>query len=187
MRKYRYLLLLGITALVIIWMVMFPQNILRFFYPLRYNDFVFKYSEYNKIDPYLVMAIIKVESNFNANAQSHKGAKGLMQITDQTALWGAEQLGLHDFRIDKLFDPETNIQIGCWYLNNLKKEFNNDLLLVLTAYNGGSGNVAKWLKDKNLSRSGKSLDRIPFKETDLYVKKVLKEYNIYKRLYADMK
>jgi soluble lytic murein transglycosylase len=187
MRKYRYLLLLGITALVIIWMVMFPQNILRFFYPLRYNDFVFKYSEYNKIDPYLVMAIIKVESNFNANAQSHKGAKGLMQITDQTALWGAEQLGLHDFRIDKLFDPETNIRIGCWYLNNLKKEFNNDLLLVLTAYNGGSGNVAKWLKDKNLSRSGKSLDRIPFKETDLYVKKVLKEYNIYKRLYADMK
>jgi soluble lytic murein transglycosylase len=163
---------------------MFPQNILRLMYPIKYNELVFKYSETYNIDPYLVFAIIKAESNFNPKAESHKGAKGLMQLTDQTAKWGAAQLGLENFNIDKVFEPETNIQIGCWYLNNLMKEFNNDLFLVITAYNGGSGNVTKWLKDKNFSQSGKSLDKIPFKETASYTKKVVKDYSIYKKLYS---
>ncbi|NLY43527.1 MAG: lytic transglycosylase domain-containing protein [Clostridiaceae bacterium] len=183
MRKYKYFLLLTVTAAIVCFLLLYPHALLRFAYPIKYKEHVVKYAEENGIDPFMVLAIIKVESNFKANAQSHKGAKGLMQITDQTALWGAEQLELHDFSIEQLFDPEINIRIGCWYLNNLQKEFNGDIYLVLAAYNGGSGNVNRWLQDKSLSKSGKTLDKIPFKETELYVRKVLNEYNVYKKLY----
>ncbi len=183
-KKYRVILLLLVTVLITTWMIVFPQTMLRFFYPLKYQDIVFEESQKNSIDPYLVFAIIKIESNFKVDAKSHKDAKGLMQLTDKTALWGAEQLNLKEFDISRVYEPKTNIQIGCWYLNNLNKEFNNDIILMLAAYNGGSGNVNKWLKDERYSTTGESLDIIPFNETNVYVKKVIKEYNIYKKLYV---
>ena len=106
-----------------------------------------------------------------------------MQLSDQTAMWGAEELGIENFSIEDVFDPETNIRIACWYINTLMKEFDYKLQLVLAAYNGGSGNVTKWLKDKKFSSSGEKLDKIPFKETENYVNRVIKEYNIYNKLY----
>lgn len=181
--RYRILIVIIITILIVLGLITFPRYIWKSMYPLKYMEFVSKYAQDNDLDPYLVMAIIRTESSFNPNAESYKGAKGLMQLTDKTALWGAEEIGLDNFTIEQSFDPETNIQIGCWYLNNLMKEFNQDLILVIAAYNGGSGNVSKWLKDKNLNPSGQKLEKIPFKETEQYVKKVVKSYNIYKRLY----
>ena len=76
--------------------------------------------------------------------------------------------------------------MGCWYLSDLKKEFNGNMDLVLAAYNGGRGNVEKWLKDSNTSPDGQNLKNIPFKETDKYVKKVNTNYNIYKYLYKNI-
>lgn len=184
-RRYRVLLVIFITLLIVFGLISLPNVILKSMYPKKYEDLVWKYGQDFNLDPYLVLAIIKAESSFNPNAESHKGAKGLMQLTDRTALWGAEQLGLEDFNLSQVFNPETNIRIGCWYLNNLMNEFNGDVLLVLAAYNGGSGNVSKWLKDKNLNPTGKKLEHIPFKETDQYIKKVAKNYNIYKKLYLE--
>lgn len=185
LRRYRVFIVIIITVLIVATLIMLPPFLLKNMYPLKYKDIVEKYSmEYN-IDFYLVMAIIKVESNFDKNAVSHKGAKGLMQLTGQTAQWGAQALNLSDYTSDKVYDPETNIKIGCWYINRLMQEFDNDLTLVLAAYNGGSGNVNKWLQDKNLSSSGKTLDKIPFKETENYVKKVIREYHVYKKLYQN--
>ncbi|EPS47163.1 transglycosylase SLT domain-containing protein [Clostridium botulinum CFSAN002367] len=106
-----------------------------------------------------------------------------MQITPETGEWVAEKMGMKDFNIDDLKDPETNIKMGCWYLNNLKEEFDGNMDLVLAAYNGGRGNVQKWLKDSEHSKDGESLHYIPFKETDKYVKKVKAIYNIYRFLY----
>ncbi len=183
-RKYRSVLLLLVTILITTWMILFPQTMLRFFYPLKYKDIVFEQSQKYNIDPYMVYAIIKVESDFKVDAKSHKDAKGLMQLTDKTALWGAEELDLEDFNISEVYEPDTNIQLGCWYLSVLNKEFNNDIDLVLAAYNGGSGNVNKWLQDDRYSKTGESLDIIPFNETNMYVKRVKKEYNIYRKLYT---
>ena len=87
------------------------------------------------------------------------------------------------FRKDAIFDPEINIKIGCWYLNKLYKEFGR-LDLVIAAYNGGSGNVNKWLNDDSYSKDGKSLDLIPFEETSMYVKKITKNYKMYNKLYS---
>jgi len=161
------------------------KNIFKQFYPLKYEANIVKYSQRYKVDPCLVAAVIKTESNFDGKAVSHRGAYGLMQIMPDTALWIAKNMDLKNYTLEKLEDNEINIAMGCWYLNNLNTEFNGDIELMLAAYNGGRGNVQKWLKDKKYSNDGKKLNEIPFEETDKYVKKVKTNYNIYFKLYGD--
>jgi soluble lytic murein transglycosylase len=168
-------------ALIIILFVV--GNVAKMFFPLKFKDYVFKYSMENSLDPYLVFAVIKVESSFNPRALSPGNARGLMQLTEKTAVWGAESIKIKDFSVNSLFDPEINIRLGCWYLNRLMEEFDGDIDLVIAAYNAGSGNVSKWLKDRNYSSSGINLDRIPFRETENYVRKVKNNLFIYKKLY----
>ena len=153
-------------------------------YPLGYKEYINKYSEEYGLDPFLVAAIINVESKYDKNAVSIKEAKGLMQIGAKTGQWGSEELGIDSYSNEMLFDPEINIQIGTWYLNKLNIEFENNLDLVLAAYNGGSGNVQKWRLDKRYSTDGINLDKIPFKETEEYLKKVKFNYKIYKIIYS---
>ena len=146
------------------------------FYICNYVEFYSK--EYN-LDENLVYSIIKAESKFKEDAVSRKGAKGLMQIGDGTRDWAAEELKLE--KVD-IFKPQDNIRIGCWYLNRLYREF-GDLDLVIAAYNGGSGNVKKWLADEEFSSDGENLETIPFKETASYVEKVKYNYEMYKKIY----
>lgn len=160
-------------------------NILKTVYPLKFQRYIEKYSSMYDLDKYLVMAVIKVESNFNEKATSVKDARGLMQITPLTGEWIAEQMNLIEFSPDKLYDPEQNILMGCWYLDNLRKEFKENYTLILSAYNAGRGNVNKWLKNFEFSKDGKNLEYIPFKETEMYIKKVGFNYNVYKTLYKD--
>lgn len=176
------LFLIFVTLILVIILL---YNAGRLLYPLRYEELVAEYTERYDLDPYLVMAVIKVESNFKHNAVSHKNARGLMQITEGTGKWGADKLGMTGYSAEKLFDPEANIQIGCWYLSTLYSEFGDNTDLVLAAYNAGSGNVAKWLADNELSPDGKVLGRIPFKETENYIRKVKNSYIVYKKLYEN--
>lgn len=155
-------------------------------YPLDYKEYIYQYSNENSIDPFLVASIINVESRYRKEAISPKDARGLMQIAEQTGQWASEELKLKDYTKESLFDPKTNIKIGTWYLNKLEKEFSSNQDLILAAYNGGSGNVNKWLKDKEYSKDGESLDKIPFKETENYLKKVKNNYKIYKKIYKDI-
>jgi len=177
-----YIVLLAALAIVAIYLY---GNVQKAIYPVKYKEYVLDYSGKYGLDPYLVFAMIKVESNFRPDAVSHQNARGLMQITDQTGEWGAQNLGLGDYGSNSLYDPATNLAIGCWYMDRLLKEFDNSTELALAAYNAGSGNVNSWLKDKSLSSTGKSLDRIPFKETENYVKKVYDCQVKYYKLYGD--
>lgn len=186
MKRYikKRLRLIILFVAILVTIVIILDNAAMLLYPVKYHDLVQQYSEKYNIDPYLVLAIIKVESNFKPEAVSPKNARGLMQISEKTGKWGADKLKLADYVNENLFDPETNILIGCWYLSVLYGEF-NDTDLVLAAYNGGSGNVNQWLKDSKLSATGKHLDKIPFKETEQYIKKVNNSYIIYKKLYEN--
>jgi soluble lytic murein transglycosylase len=175
--------LISLVFLIII--VINIKSIFKIFYPIKYEDQIVKYSQRYNINPCLVAAVIRTESNFNEKAVSHRDAKGLMQIMPETALWIAENMKLKGFRVETLFDTEVNIAMGCWYIDNLNSEFNGDIDLVLAAYNGGRGNVQKWLKNKDYSSDGKNLNSIPFEETDKYVKKVNTNYNIYLKLYGE--
>lgn len=168
---------------MIIIAIFSAKSVIRYYFPLKYSDYIVKYSKEYGLDAYFVMAVIKTESNFKRNVKSNKNAIGLMQITPDTAKWAAEKMNITDFQEGMLYDPEFNIRMGCWYLNDLKMEFNNNMKLVLAAYNGGRGNVQKWLSDSEHSTDGENLDYIPFKETDKYIKRVEVNYRIYKFLY----
>lgn len=172
------------SIIIFILVIVNIYNLTKIIYPLKYAEYIKKYSEEYKLSPFLVAAVIKTESNFKENAKSSKEAAGLMQITTSTGEWAAKEMKLKEFKCEMLLEPEYNIRMGCWYLDNLKKEFDGNMDLVLAAYNGGRGNVQKWLSDSKHSKDGKSLHYIPFEETDKYVKKVKTNYNIYKLLYS---
>nr|WP_066639619.1 lytic transglycosylase domain-containing protein [Desulfolucanica intricata] len=158
----------------------------KYFYPFPNPELIFYYAQINQVDPYLIAAIIKTESSFNDKAVSVKGAQGLMQIMPDTAKWIAEQMGENDFDPQELQNPETNIALGSWYLANLQKEFKGETILVLAAYNGGRGNVKKWLEEKHWTGEHKTIDQIPFPETRQYVRKVLWNYKMYNYLYNEV-
>lgn len=179
-RLVHFLIFLAATTAIIFLL----DNAAMMIYPVKYRELVQKYSKEYGVDPFLVFAIIKVESNFDPDAVSPKNAAGLMQITEKTGGWGARELDIKNYKHEMLFDPGTNVRLGCWYLSVLYGEFGKTDL-VIAAYNGGSGNVSQWLNDSHLSSTGKQLDRIPFRETERYLKKVTNSYKIYKRLYEN--
>ena len=176
-----------IVSLILVLILAFVASImyLKLVYPLAYEDLIQKYSREYGIDPYLIAAIINVESRYDKNALSSKEARGLMQISPITGEWAAKELSIADFDLEKLYDPDVNIRIGSWYLKVLEEEFNGSLQLILAAYNGGSGNVSNWLKNEEYSQDGLVLTKIPFKETEEYIKKVEKNIKIYNILYKN--
>lgn len=147
-------------------------------FPMEHFELIKKYSAEYNLEPATVCAFINAESHFDNEAVSHKGARGLMQVMESTGRWAAEEIPIEGYTDDDLDDPETNIRIGCWYLNRLTKQFNGDKTLMTAAYNAGSGNVTGWLEGE-YSSDGKTLNAIPYKETEKYVKKI----NIYEKVY----
>ncbi len=173
-----------IIIVIIILAILFINSdyILKKIYKTEYKDFVEKYAlEYN-VDPLMIYAIIKVESNFNEGAVSKKGACGLMQIIDGTAKEIADN-SIMDYETGvTLYNPEKNIKIGVTYFADLKKIYKIDSL-TLAAYNAGIGNVNKWIEEGIIKADGSDIENIPFKETNTYVRKILRDYEIYKKLY----
>ena len=155
----------------------------KILYPQEYKSYVEKYAQEYNVDKNLVYSVIKCESNFNKDAVSRTGARGLMQISEMTGIWASDILKVENYSSDMLFEPEININFGCWYLKRLIDQF-DDESTALAAYNAGSGNVSKWLLESEHSNDGVSLDYIPFRETENYVKKVEKARKIYEYLYS---
>ena len=124
----------------------------------------------------MIYAVIKAESNFRADVVSSKDAKGLMQITGSTGKWLAELMENEYFEDYMLFDEETNIEMGCWYLSHLIKNYDS-IDIALAAYNAGSGNVSRWINE--LALTEENTDVIPFAETRNYIEKV----KIYRKIY----
>lgn len=160
------------------------QNvILKKIYPTKYSEYVYKYAEEYEVDPILVFAIIKAESNFNPNVVSSSNAIGLMQLMDATAEEIAGKLDINFMKKASLYNPELNIQLGTKYFSDLMKQYNDNYLLALTAYNAGIGNVQKWIEQGIIKEDGSDIENIPFKETNNYVRKIVRDYKIYKDLY----
>ncbi len=157
--------------------------ILKKIYPTTYSEYVYKYSEENGVDPLLTFAIIKAESNFDNNTVSHKGAIGLMQLMPTTAEEIAQKMGMPVESEDILYNPEKNIQIGVSYYKNLLTKYKYSYLVALAAYNAGIGNVDKWISDGIIKQDGSNIENIPFKETNNYVRKIVRDYRIYINLY----
>lgn len=177
-----------IALVLIIFIMLFGilkiQNfILKKIYKTDYSEYVYKYSEENNIDPLLTFAIIKAESNFNRNIKSKSGAIGLMQLMESTALEQAEEVNEEIIVTESLYNPEINIKIGTKYYSKLIKKYNNNTLLALAAYNAGIGNVDNWIGQGIIKPDGSDIENIPFKETNNYVRKIVRDYKIYQDLY----
>ena len=153
-------------------------------HPLYYEDALLHYAEVQGLNPALVAAVILCESSFNPSAVSRLGARGLMQLMEDTAGWIAHRLDEDEgYAFDLLFDPETNIRYGSWYLGYLSRRFNGDPVKVVCAYHAGQGNVDSWLKNPDYSSDGVTLDRIPTQDTAQYCRRVLTAAEVYQRRY----
>lgn len=172
MKKIKFVSIIFLTLMILL----VNYKLDSWLYPVRYVEEVEKYSTMYKVDAALVEAVIKEESKFIINAQSATGAVGLMQIMPSTGAWIADQL---DEEFADLNDVDRNIRYGVWYLSELTAEFGGNKILALAAYNAGRGTVWNWIEkygwDKNFDR----VDEIPYEETKLYVKRVLKSHEKY--------
>ena len=176
------------AIVTIYFFISMPAIQKKFLYPFPYRSTVESYSSRWKVDKFLAISVMKVESNFSEAAHSQSGAIGLMQIMPETAAWIAYQLGEAPEEvaddIEHLHDPETNIRYGMWYLAELEDEFKGNDVLALAAYNAGRGNVHKWIKENNWSENFSDADKIPYAETRDYVKRVLHCREKYAKLYS---
>ena len=185
-RMWLYVLLLLVVLSLAGWRLWRSDAVqMRFVYMWPYQSEIVTYARRNQIDPFLVAAVIKNESEFKPGAVSPVGAIGMMQIMPETGEWIAKQMGLEGYSIDSLHNPGINIRMGCWYLSELKYEFKDNLLLMMMAYNAGRGNTHGWMSANGWDYTFGEINRIPYPESRNYVASVLHDRDEYYRLYKD--
>ncbi|MEB3273840.1 MAG: transglycosylase SLT domain-containing protein [Prochlorothrix sp.] len=149
-------------------------------YPFPFTDIITTWSAQRQVNPILVTALMRQESRFMPGIESFAGAVGLMQVMPSTGDWIAEQIDLGDY---DLWDPDTNVSLGTWYLNYTHEEWDGNSMLAIASYNAGPGNVAEWLDRYGLTDTDRFVEQIPFAETQGYVESVFGNYWNYLRLY----
>ena len=180
--KIVYVVTMVICILVILGYAL-QSPILQWIYPQKYKAYVEMYATEYGVEEELVYAIMKAESNFDSHAKSHSEAYGLMQLLESTAIEMANELGEQDLCKEALYDPKTNVQIGTAYIAKLLDRYEGNTILALAAYNAGIGNVADWIEEGILKEDGSNPENIPFKETNMYVRKIMRDYQIYQDIY----
>ncbi|ARV61901.1 tail length tape measure protein [Nostocales cyanobacterium HT-58-2] len=155
-------------------------------YPFPFQKPIEKWSQKRQLNPLLVTALIRQESQFEPKVHSTAGAVGLMQVLPNTAKWISPQIK-SDIKSDSqkinLENPNDNIMLGTWYLDHTHDQYGNNSLLAIASYNAGPGNVAKWLQTFPKGDPDEFVESIPFDETKNYVRQVFGNYWNYLRLY----
>jgi soluble lytic murein transglycosylase len=158
-----------------------PREILTTIFPLQYWDLIKKNAAEQKLDPYLVAALIAQESTFVRDIKSHAGAYGLMQMMPSTGRQYARRLKLR-YSLKLLTTAETNIKMGTMYFADKIREFGS-VHLALASYNAGETPVRRWMRENAGLPQDEFIDSIPYPETQNYVKRLLGTAEDYRRLY----
>lgn len=175
--------LLIIIGLVVLISNIVPRVTKNEIYPKHYEEYVKKYSEEYNINENFVFAVIKTESNFNEKAQSEVGARGLMQIMEDAYDWTNFKINdTDDVTYDNMFEPEYNIEYGCFMLGYYYEKYNS-FELTAAAYHSGTGKVDEWISEGIVDAENFDIDDIPASKTKHYIKKVMKAFDAYKNLY----
>ena len=164
-----------------------PQE---FTYPTSYEEYVLKYSRQFNVEPEFIYAVIKTESGFDENAVSNVGARGLMQLMEDAYSWVKYRLGDEsEYNFDVMFDPETNIKYGTYYLSFLLEKYDGSIDLAAAAYHCGLGLVDSWIEDGTINPNDFRTEQIPDEkdQTSQYIKKVRKAYDAYKSILKEDK
>ncbi|WP_317320968.1 lytic transglycosylase domain-containing protein [Subdoligranulum variabile] len=163
----------------------FQDKIERWEYPIEYSEYVTYYADKYDIDPLMLYAFIRTESNFNPKADSDAGARGLMQITEVTFDWIKTKIApTEDLTFEDLYDPETNIRFGSYFVSYCLLRYQDDLATAAAAYHSGWGTVDGLLSQAEYSADGKTLDHYPYPQMRLYVKKITSSYQRYQEIYT---
>ncbi len=186
-RRRRITLTLGVAVLAALLASVIvprlPDVVRELSLPLAHEDIIRQQASEKQLDPSLLAAVIYAESRFR-DATSHAGARGLMQITPDTARYIARLSGGTQFEQGDLSTPQINISYGAYYLRYLLKRYGDNTVLSLAAYNGGEGNVDRWIADASMAERAFVVDEIPFAETREYVGRVLAARAEYREKYS---
>jgi len=186
-RRRRVLALLGVGALTVFAVAVvepvFHHAVKEVVLPLRHEDIIRQQAHEKNLDPALVAAVIYTESRFR-DQTSHAGAKGLMQLTPDTAKFVERLSGGSTFQVSDLSTPQVNIAYGTYYLRYLLDRYGDNEALALAAYNGGEGNVDRWVDAARRQGRALSIDAIPFGETRAYVRAVQRAKGQYRDNYS---
>ncbi len=158
-----------------------------FTYPTKYEEYVIKYCKEYDTDPVLVFSVIKVESNFLPKATSNVGARGLMQLMEDAYDWVKFRLDDDSESYEDMYDPETNIKYGTYYLSFLMDRYDDSIDLAAAAYHCGMGQVDSWLEDGTISAEKFDVNDIPKEndQTSHYVNKINDAYTAYKKILSE--
>lgn len=151
--------------------------------PLAYADIIREQAHEKHLDPALIAAVIYAESKFEPH-ESSAGAQGLMQILPETAYYLAHLSGGSRFNAQDLATPRINVAYGSYYLRYLLGHYGHDEMLALAAYNGGIGNVDRWVAQAQAQGHTLEAESIPFPETREYVQRVMSAQQQYRSEYA---
>lgn len=185
MKNKKIFIIIIAILIIVVFLGIFKNKILKIIYPKTYKEIVSLYSEKYNVEENLVFALIKAESNFNSEAVSHRDAIGVMQIMEETA---KDVVNKNSIKIEnenikqELLKIDNNINIGTKYLSTLLEKYKNKEIAV-AAYNAGIGTVDGWIQKEIIKSDGSDIENIPYKETNNYVRKILRNYKLYEELY----
>jgi soluble lytic murein transglycosylase len=154
-------------------------------YPVMYRTELLRYAKSRNIDPRFVLAIMKQESSFRADAKSPSAARGLLQLVFDTALKYNKQAGFPNLQAENLYQPSVNIAIGSVYISELKNQFGGLYEAIAASYNGGEDNAERWLARTKSKDPGIFASEVGFAESKNYVFKVMNNYRVYRELYTE--
>lgn len=177
--------LIILTGIVLVCVKLVTNVTKSEIYPREYDVYVYEYSEKYNIDPDFIYAIIKTESNFDPLAESEVGARGLMQIMEDAYDWAKFKINDdRDITYDQMFEPEYNIEYGCFMLGYYYEKYGL-FELAAAAYHSGMTNVDNWLSQGIVSLEDFNVEDIPTSKTKHYVTKVMRSYESYLNLYEN--
>jgi soluble lytic murein transglycosylase len=160
-----------------------PRPYWDYLFPRPYWTEVRRFAMENQLDPYLIAALIRQESEFNPGAVSRANAFGLMQLLPATGKNTAKELRIRGFRTETLLVPNINLQLGTRYFREMVQHYNGRVEYALAAYNAGTNRVEDWLSVGNYRDVPEFVESIPFTETREYVQSIMRNTRIYRRLY----
>lgn len=181
----RLVVLVCIAAVLLTALPPLAREADRLLYPRKYSRQVEQWAAEYELDPLLVYAFIRTESGFDPAATSSVEARGLMQMTEETFIWLRSKIAPDEgLLFANLYDPETSIRFGCYYLHLCMERYNGDVATVAAAYHSGWGTVDALLQMEEHSADGETLQGFPYNQMNHYVKKITSCYARYQRIYA---
>lgn len=181
----RLVVLVCIAAVILVTLPPLARKADQLLYPRKYSQQVEQWAAEYGLDPLLVYAFIRTESGFDPAATSSVDARGLMQMTEETFLWLRSKIAAdEDLAFADLYDPDTSIRFGCYYLHLCLERYNGDVATAAAAYHSGWGTVDNLLRMEEHSADGRTLQGFPYSQMNHYVNKITSCYGAYQRIYA---